>query len=671
MASVQIRRGDTSGKLKAIRKLSPPAGVRAVPAARKGAPLVWLGLGAVVFIGVLAALIFAAGTEPAPVAKPADAAKVAKEPAAVAPRPEAPPVAAEPRRAEPAVESARALAWRVNLLYLAAEAAARSGSLDRAREARERLAVATEDLARSRSGQEAPEHFRPGDVLTHFDHKALASLDPAKASRLLAGFLSELKAGARVRVACDRDGRRTEFTVFFEDRPKEAADIARWVASAPPPAPRSEPVAATVRAEPVSVRAAVPPVAEPAKSDTALFVAWAGSRPESKQPAWEAYLRQAPAETADQHLAIARQLLEKGKESPLFRWAALAHLLETGDESRLAEGGFRRSPDGKVWGDADQILHYRSARQLSQEEGEDAAVESAAKGGAPFGTRYAAVLAEMRKALTWGARLEATYNLILQASTAGGPAGAADHLKALAAAFKLAVCCKECKNGRVACPQCQGKTRVDLDCATCQGKGRVRPTGAVGNTDVTVKCRNCDGKKVFRDVGCPGCSRSGSVKCPSCKGKPWHDGLCAVEGCSGGRVRCTTCRGTGKEKVDCPFCEGGRQRAPGAVGNANVTQKCRNCEINGQTGTGWFLRKCAACNGSGRTTCPKCGGLFSRKEGEADKGAFPISAVFSTDRCDACAGSGWPLPRMALACPRCQGLGVRVKPAGDPGRTLE
>ncbi len=115
------------------------------------------------------------------------------------------------------------------------------------------------------------------------------------------------------------------------------------------------------------------------------------------------------------------------------------------------------------------------------------------------------------------------------------------------------------------------------------------------------------------------------------------------------------------------MCDGGRIRSPGAVGDADVTHKCRNCEVMGQHGDGWLYTECAGCLGTGRVNCQNCGGMFGKREGG---GSVPASGVFSTDSCGACSGSGWVHPRMAAACEKCAGLGVLVRPASDSSKTF-
>ncbi len=77
---------------------------------------------------------------------------------------------------------------------------------------------------------------------------------------------------------------------------------------------------------------------------------------------------------------------------------------------------------------------------------------------------------------------------------------------------------KECRLGKVPCPDCKGRGKIQPACGACSGEGRVQALGAVGNASVSVKCRGCEGKG----------RASAEQPCPTCAGKP--EGL--------GRVRC-------------------------------------------------------------------------------------------------------------------------------------
>lgn len=289
----------------------------------------------------------------------------------------------------------------------------------------------------------------------------------------------------------------------------------------------------------------------------------------------------------------------------------------------------------------------------------------------PFEQRYAALLAGLERTLARGSGYEQMYKEILECSTAGAPKGAADHLKALAASLKHAIACRECAGGKVPCDKCGGKGRVDLDCTVCQGQGRVRASGAVGDADVTVRCRNCEGKKVFKGVTCLACARSGKTTCAACRGKVWPGDGCPRPECTAGRTPCPTCDGKAFVMEKCPFCVNGRRTAPGAVNGADVTMKCRNCEIDGQTGTGNFKVECKTCRKTGKVTCNHCGGAFNRNKPPADggnrmveTGVKPTSSakVYTLEKCKDCAGAG---------CDRCHGLGSKIRPISDPASVLD
>lgn len=316
-------------------------------------------------------------------------------------------------------------------------------------------------------------------------------------------------------------------------------------------------------------------------------------------------------------------------------------------------------------GSPDQRLQWKLARAYEQTGAVDPALLADTKASS-FGTRYVALIVQIKDALGAGRRHECTHQKIVTQAAAGGPPGAAEHFRALAASFKAAVYCKDCKDGKVVCGQCQGKKRTQVNCLVCGGKGRVGAPGAVDKTAVTMKCRNCDGKKVFNDVRCPGCSGTGNVDCPTCLGSPWHDRACTVKECRAGRVPCAPCKGKAKVEVTCPTCLGrGRVDAPGSVNPGEVTQRCNDCDSRG---TLKEKAPCPSCDGSaigiGWARCEVC-------RGGAKAAVATPAAVFETEPCPPCGGKGWPVEGKAVACAKCFGLGVRIKPAAAPQRTLD
>jgi hypothetical protein len=318
-------------------------------------------------------------------------------------------------------------------------------------------------------------------------------------------------------------------------------------------------------------------------------------------------------------------------------------------------------------GTPEQLLLYKLAKAYGSPSGLDPSVEAMGLASPRFATRYIASLLLIQQCYESGRGFESAYNALLKLPGSGSP-GNIEHLRALASSFKAAVRCKECNNGKVSCSKCLGKGRIDNPCSVCGGAGRIRPAGAVGSTDLSVKCRNCEGIGVFRNVGCGVCGRSGLVACSTCKGKPWPEARCDNPGCKDGRSRCPTCQGTGQEIVRCPYCQGGRVRAPGAA-SPDVTMKCRNCEVDGQHGNGTFRQDCRTCKKTGWVSCEQCGGLLGKKKAVTTAGS--LSDVYGAERCDDCGGKGWPEPEHATPCAACLGLGIRVKPASDPSKTLE
>jgi DnaJ-class molecular chaperone len=285
----------------------------------------------------------------------------------------------------------------------------------------------------------------------------------------------------------------------------------------------------------------------------------------------------------------------------------------------------------------------------------DPADDAKAKGSPEFGPRYAALVLEIHRCVARGAGFESTYRSLVGFTTQNGPRGAADHVRTLAASFKKAVYCKECKDGKIVCEECKGKGKLNQKCSACGGEGRTRPPGAVGKTDITVKCRNCDGNGFFKDAGCPGCAKTGQKNCPACLGRPWHDRKCSVAECRDGRIRCAECGGKCKVHPKCGECDGkGRIRPAGAVGGTDLLVKCRACDGKGVVDQ---ELKCPACGANGFVPCKAC------SADEKSRFKVPLSEIFSTSPCS-CSGKGTP-------CSSCVGLGLRVAPAIDPSKTLD
>src|SRR5689334_1805437 len=109
-------------------------------------------------------------------------------------------------------------------------------------------------------------------------------------------------------------------------------------------------------------------------------------------------------------------------------------------------------------------LQGRLVRAWNQTGPADPALLESAATSSDFGTRYVGALLQVRETLARGDRHERCYQ---QLSALGGSQGTADHVRALAAGFKAAVYCRECKFGKVSCAQCGGKKRTEVKCHAC------------------------------------------------------------------------------------------------------------------------------------------------------------------------------------------------------------
>jgi len=117
---------------------------------------------------------------------------------------------------------------------------------------------------------------------------------------------------------------------------------------------------------------------------------------------------------------------------------------------------------------------------------------------------------------------------------------------------------KECRNGRVPCPQCKGKGKLEVTCATCQGRGRLSAPGAVNPAEVTQRCNDCDAKGVLKEkapcsscggaVGigwapCEVCRRNGPRAAVATVAAVFETESCAA--CGGKGLACAKCLGLG------------------------------------------------------------------------------------------------------------------------------
>lgn len=373
---------------------------------------------------------------------------------------------------------------------------------------------------------------------------------------------------------------------------------------------------------------------------------------------------------ADGHRAALEALVsayEKLKGSTegaeALRLFALAHASALGKEAAGADRlGFVFVDDR--WGAPDQALHYALARGFAAPASVDAARLRQAEGSAASGVRYVAMLIQVQRALAGEGDPKAAYLAIRQTPAIFSAKSIEEHLKALGQSYRAVVHCKQCKDGKVKCANCRGRGTADRPCDTCKGEGYVPTPNKADDEDVRVKCRTCDGKKVFRAAECRSCSKSGIVTCEDCLGWPWGDRPCTDRNCRSGRVPCEACEGAGRVEKTCATCGGtGRTPAAGDRGGG-AYQKCRGCD-----GRGVYpeLQDCKDCGpGRGFISCGRCkGGKEKPKRATHD-----AAGVFTLEPCSACDQKGWPMAGLAIPCPRCVGLGQRIKPVAAPDKVV-
>jgi hypothetical protein len=120
-------------------------------------------------------------------------------------------------------------------------------------------------------------------------------------------------------------------------------------------------------------------------------------------------------------------------------------------------------------------------------------------------------------------------------------------------------------------------------------------------------------------------------------------------------VRCPVCRGKKKVNLLCPRCEGS-----GKLLTLRGTFPCNGCKAQG------IIRdvECTRCKMTGEVEC----------KGASCKGPVApptLEELFDAPPCAACVGTGLLTRRVATRCLACLGLGVRLAPKTEPGKTLE
>lgn len=166
-------------------------------------------------------------------------------------------------------------------------------------------------------------------------------------------------------------------------------------------------------------------------------------------------------------------------------------------------------------------------------------------------------------------------------------------------------------------------------------------------------CEKCHGTG---KVNCPSCGGGKKTKCEECNGNGKHQ----CHSCSGsGRVSCSSCRGSGNEIKTCPVCDSGKVEKTRWI-NCN---KCHGSGIESYSPSGRPF-SCTRCSGRGqvketyREICPNCHGEYRKKVGTCKscggtgRRTCPDCGGKKIVRCDKCSGTG------RADCPTCSGHGV-------------
>jgi predicted small lipoprotein YifL len=131
--------------------------------------------------------------------------------------------------------------------------------------------------------------------------------------------------------------------------------------------------------------------------------------------------------------------------------------------------------------------------------------------------------------------------------------------------------------------------------------------------------------------------------------------------CEKGKIPCPQCDGKGTHDQKCPDCKG-----TGVVAKRKKREiPCRKCNRTG------IRKKDASCRKCGKTKkarCPDCRGTGWLKKFE---GGRSMGLVVLEELCPVCAGRRTAFRHATEACAACGGFGLRLIPAGSPGRVLD
>jgi hypothetical protein len=129
--------------------------------------------------------------------------------------------------------------------------------------------------------------------------------------------------------------------------------------------------------------------------------------------------------------------------------------------------------------------------------------------------------------------------------------------------------------------------------------------------------------------------------------------VCKV--CTGeATLRCNICKGQGRADFTCSACSGN-----GKVQSFRGDVVCKPCKGAG----GWKNAECPKCKATGRMDC-------KAKGCDRPKSVPKFEDVAEAWACELCRQTGTLLSKVAVTCPECFGIGMRLAPKSDPKKTI-
>jgi hypothetical protein len=179
-------------------------------------------------------------------------------------------------------------------------------------------------------------------------------------------------------------------------------------------------------------------------------------------------------------------------------------------ESVFKEMGYEKSEFGAVWGRRSGLAMDDFKKWLASGEYGLAVVQFARDyaGLDEFPIRYAHGLLLLFKAVgdnRYYGRVASHFELMARAAQT---AAAREHLTSMARSIRDAAPCMACGGThQVNCTACKGKKKINMECGTCGGSGKVQTFNGVQN------CRGCKGKGRWDNADCPKCKATGKAEC--------------------------------------------------------------------------------------------------------------------------------------------------------------